>query len=171
MERVLVIGNCGVGKSTFAKQLAVHTGLPLVHLDAYYWQPNWQKPTDEQWQETLQNLLNKECWIMDGNYRSTLAERLQYADTVFFLDYSTLRALGGVFKRFLFSVFGKQHRVDAIEGCKEKIDLQFIRWVLRYRKTTRPLLYKVLQENFTGKVIVFKNRKELEDYVSFLTLA
>ena len=36
MQRILIIGNCGAGKSTFARALAEKTGLPLVHLDKLY---------------------------------------------------------------------------------------------------------------------------------------
>ena len=39
MQRVLVIGISGAGKSTFSRALAARTGLPLIHLDKEFWRP------------------------------------------------------------------------------------------------------------------------------------
>ena len=41
MQRVLVIGSPGAGKSTLSHQLAERTGLPLHHLDRMHWLPGW----------------------------------------------------------------------------------------------------------------------------------
>ncbi len=37
MKRVMVIGCCGAGKSTFSKKLGEHTNLEVIHLDQHYW--------------------------------------------------------------------------------------------------------------------------------------
>ena len=43
MERVMIIGCGGAGKSTLARKLGEKTGLPVVHLDQIWWAPgNWQ---------------------------------------------------------------------------------------------------------------------------------
>jgi len=44
MNRILIPGSGGSGKTTFTRKLAAKTGLPLHHLDTLYWQPGWQKP-------------------------------------------------------------------------------------------------------------------------------
>lgn len=36
-NRIMVIGSGGAGKSTFARELAKRTGLPLIHLDMHHW--------------------------------------------------------------------------------------------------------------------------------------
>ncbi len=84
-QRVLVDGMMGAGKSTFARALAVKTGLPLVHLDLYYWKPGWTRPSDDQWRETQRALVAADAWIIDGNYNETLDVRLESADTVVYL--------------------------------------------------------------------------------------
>ncbi|GAA5534952.1 DNA topology modulation protein FlaR [Deinococcus aluminii] len=88
MQRVLIIGSPGAGKSTLAKGLAARTGLPLIHLDDLYWekeQLGQQEVARSVWQQRLQDALDSDAWIMDGNYNSTIAMRAARADTVLFL--------------------------------------------------------------------------------------
>jgi adenylate kinase family enzyme len=85
-DRVLVDGMMGSGKSTFARALSARTGLPLIHLDLYYWKPGWARPSDDEWREQQRTLVAGEAWIIDGNYNETLPLRLERAETVVFLD-------------------------------------------------------------------------------------
>ena len=51
MQRIAVIGSgpkgyrfaYGTGKSTFSQILGKKLNLPVIHLDAYYWQGGWQE--------------------------------------------------------------------------------------------------------------------------------
>ncbi|MCC6603224.1 MAG: hypothetical protein IT327_08445 [Anaerolineae bacterium] len=85
-RRVVVTGMAGAGKSTFAKQLAAKTGLPVIHLDVHFWKPGWVAPSDSEWREVQSRLLASDAWIADGNYHETLDLRLERADTVVYLD-------------------------------------------------------------------------------------
>ncbi|MHA1520098.1 MAG: hypothetical protein ACTSRK_07935 [Promethearchaeota archaeon] len=89
MQRLLIIGSGGAGKSVCARQLASILNLPVHHLDRYFWQPNWVKTPKEEWLQQLQTLLEQDRWIIDGDYGSTLEHRLQYADAIIYLDYPT----------------------------------------------------------------------------------
>ena len=72
MQRALVIGIPGAGKSTFSRALAAKTGLPIIHLDTEFWQPDWEITPREQWRVKVAQLLERDAWIMDGNYGATL---------------------------------------------------------------------------------------------------
>ena len=85
-RRVLVTGMAGSGKSTFSRSLAAKTGLPVIHLDLYFWKPGWTAPSELDWREQQSGLLAGESWIADGNYHETLDLRLERADTVVLLD-------------------------------------------------------------------------------------
>ena len=85
-RRVIVTGLAGSGKSTFSRSLAGMTGLPLIHLDLYFWKPGWVAPSEDEWREKQMDLLAGDEWIADGNYHETLALRLERADTIVFLD-------------------------------------------------------------------------------------
>jgi adenylate kinase family enzyme len=85
-RRVVVTGLAGAGKSTLSVALAAKTGLPLVHLDLYFWRPGWVAPSESEFRERQCEVLAGEAWIADGNYDRTLDLRLELADTVVVLD-------------------------------------------------------------------------------------
>jgi energy-coupling factor transporter ATP-binding protein EcfA2 len=67
-QRIMVIGSGGAGKSTFARQLAALTGLPVIHLDRHYWRPGWERTPTAEWNGIVQALAAGASWIIDGNY-------------------------------------------------------------------------------------------------------
>ena len=76
LRRILVLGGCGSGKSTFARRLGDLTGLPVVHLDREYFSPGWVEPERESWVRRLSEIAARERWIIDGNHvRKAFAER------------------------------------------------------------------------------------------------
>ena len=82
MQRVLVIGSGGAGKSTLSAEIGERLGLPVVHLDALYWRAGWTEPDGDEWDQRVRQALDREAWVMDGNYGGTLDLRLEAADTV-----------------------------------------------------------------------------------------
>ena len=101
MKRIMIIGCPGSGKSTLSKQLAMKLKLPLVHLDQIYWKSNWQPISDELFDELLLHEVQKDEWIIDGNYSRTISMRLEACDTVIYLDYHRMTCLLGVIKRVI----------------------------------------------------------------------
>src|SRR5215470_7625258 len=99
MQKILVIGSGGAGKSTLAKRLGARLNLEVIHLDKVYWKPGWVEPPKAEWQNRVQELLNREAWIMDGNFSDTLVMRMAACDTVIFLDLARLICLWRVLKR------------------------------------------------------------------------
>ena len=99
-KKVLVIGSPGAGKSTFARELAKLTGLPLVYLDQLFWNSDRTTVPREVFDRRLEQALEKEAWIVDGNYQRTMERRLKRCDTVFFLDFPVKTCLEGVRARF-----------------------------------------------------------------------
>lgn len=131
MLRILVIGSPGAGKSTLSHQLAKRTGLPLYHLDMLHWLPGWIERDRDEAKAELAEILTQDRWIIDGNYGSILPMRLERADTVVWLDYPTPLCFGRMLKRWW------QHRgrtrPDMTEGCPERLDLEFLLYVLMFR--------------------------------------
>ena len=166
MERILIIGCGGAGKSTLARQLGEKTGLPVVHLDQHFWHPGWVESTKDEIDAKIMEELGKPRWIMDGNYNRTLPMRLQKCDTVIYLDFSRFACLMGVAKRVL-TTYGTV-RPDMAEGCPERFDLDFIKWVWNFNKTKRERYYRLLNEAEGIEKIVLKNRRMVKRFLRSL---
>lgn len=164
MKKVLVLGCCGAGKSTFSLQLAKKIHLPIIHLDQHYFRPNWQEPATDAWRNTVYELCQAEQWIMDGNYGGTLDIRSKYADTVIFLDNSTPSNLYRVIKRTL-KYHGKV-RPDLAPDCKERFDLEFLFYVLHFNQVKRPSILKRIRQHFDeNNLFILKNDAAREAYL------
>lgn len=133
MERILIIGCGGAGKSTLARQLGEKLAIPVVHLDKLFWKPGWTERSDEEFDVLLEQELEKPRWIMDGNFNRTMPQRMGKCDAIIYLDFSRFACLRGVLKRVL-TTYGKV-RPDMGEGCPERIDFEFLKWVWNFKKT------------------------------------
>ena len=167
MKRVLVIGPGGSGKSTFSRTLGEKLRLPVLHLDRFYWKSGWIKPTPEQWLNIVDQLLAQESWIIDGNFSGTLPKRIVACDTIVFLDLPTLICLMRILKRRLF--YRNRSRPDMADGCKEKLDLEFLQWVLSYSHRNRPRVVELLKQNSTSKKVVWlRSRNKVSRFLDSL---
>jgi len=141
VQRVVIVGSGGAGKSTLARTLASRTGLPVVHLDEHFWHPGWVETPSDEWRRLQRELFAPAQWIADGNYSASLDVRLPRADTVIFLDFPTWRTVPRILRRAL------GHRGEAIQaaGCPERLDLQFLMWVVNYRRRSRPRVVDAIE--------------------------
>lgn len=156
-RRILVIGCPGAGKSTFARTLQKKTGLPLYYLDMLFHRADKTTVTDEEFDEQLITILNKEAWIIDGNYLRTLSMRLEYADTVFFLDYPLSVCLDGVRSRI------GQKRED-MPWIEEEFDKEFEEWIRKFARDQKPVIEDLLG-SFGGEVYRFCSRSDAEKFL------
>ena len=145
MQRVLVIGIPGAGKSTFTRKLAERTGLPLIHLDREFWQPGWRITPREQWRAKVAALVAREAWVMDGNYGASLDLRLPRADTVAWFDYPRHVGLRRVLWRIA-TTYGRV-REDLSPGCPEKVDWEFLRYVWDFPGKERSQVVAMLAQH------------------------
>lgn len=165
MKRILVIGSGGAGKSTFATRLGQLLDLEVSHLDKFYWRPGWQKPTPEEWLQTVTELINRYSWIIDGNYSGTVELRIQRCDTIVFLDMPRLLCLWRIVKRQ--RRYRRGGRPDIAEGCLEKLDYEFVSWVWNYSRRSRPRIIELIRKNAAGKRVVWlRSNAEVEKFLS-----
>jgi adenylate kinase family enzyme len=142
MRNILLIGSGGAGKSTLARDIAKRLDLPLIHLDALYWKPGWVETSPDEWRDTVASLLQREAWVMDGNFGGTLDQRLAACDTVIFLDLPPMVCLWRVIKRRM--RYRGESRPDMRPGCPERLDVDFVLWIASYRLRRRGAVLKKL---------------------------
>jgi adenylate kinase family enzyme len=164
MKKVLVIGSGGSGKSTFSKRLGEALGIEVIHLDRLNWQPGWVETPKPELRARVEESVRRDAWIMDGNYSGTLDIRLEACDTVVFLDVPRLVCLWRVLKRVV--TYWNGGRADMAEGCDERFDLEFMRWIWTYPKQRRPKILKLLTEKARDKkVVILRTQAEIESFL------
>lgn len=166
MERIIIIGCSGSGKSTLGRQLREKLGLPLIHLDQLWWRKGWEHVTREAFDEQLDLALNMESWIIDGDFSRTIQKRIARCDTVIYLDFNRWECLWGVFQR-VFGNYGKV-RPDMAEGCPERLNWNFIKYVWNFRKNNHVLYETYLAQAKHAEKIVLKNRREVKAFLEKL---
>lgn len=167
MERIMIFGFSGGGKSTLAVELGKRLGIVPLHLDSVHWLPGWVENERENETETVAEYMKSERWIIEGNYRNVLwKERVEQCDTLVFIDVNRFTCLKNVISRY-FKHRGRT-RPDMGEGCNEKLDFEFIKWVLYDgRKKRRKNLETVRFARHLGKqVYILKNRKQINRWLS-----
>ena len=159
MKKVIVIGCPGSGKSTVSRALHDKTGIPLYHLDMMYW--NADKTTVEKsvFLERLTAVLEKNKWIIDGNYASTMELRMAACDTVVFLDYPLDVCLEGIKERR-----GKP-RSD-MPWIETEEDAEFIEFIKNYNEQQKPKVLELLEKYSDKNIVNFKSREEADAFLN-----
>lgn len=144
MKRVLVIGCPGAGKSTFVRRLRDVTGQPLYYLDMMWHKPDRTTVTREQFDARLQSILKRDAWIIDGNYARTLPQRLEYCDTVFFLDFPTDICVAGAEQR----IGVKREDMPWVE---HEFEEKFRQYIAEFSTRQRPQIIAALEDAVTHR--------------------
>lgn len=160
MSKVIVIGCPGAGKSVFSQKLSNVTHLPLYHIDMLYHKKDGTHISREKLENKLKNIFKNDDWIIDGNYQKTLEMRMKECNTIFLLDFPTDVCLEGAKSRI-----GKKR--DDLPWIEEKLDENFEQCIINFRNEKLQQIYELLDKYKENRdIIVFKSRKEADDYIS-----
>ena len=160
MQKIMIIGCSGAGKSVFARKLRDKTGLPLYYLDQIWHKPDKTNITREEFDARLLEIVQKDCWIIDGNYLRTMELRLHACDTVILLDYPTEVCLAGAAARV-----GTVH--EDLPWVEVVFDEEFRQWISGFRKEVLPKIYALLSKYGNEKnILIFKTRAEADAYLN-----
>ena len=165
--KIVIRGYSGSGKSTLARKLGEKYGIPVLHLDRVHWMANWTERGDAEMLQMVKDFMDKnESWVIDGNYSGLYQQRrLAEADTILLLLFSRFSCLYRVLKRW--RRYKGQTRPDMGEGCAEKVDAEFIRWVLwKGRTRKKRQSYAKIKAQYPEKTIVIRNQRELDALIA-----
>jgi len=161
--KIAIIGYSGSGKSTLARNLAEYYHIPVLHFDRVQFRPNWEirpQPSKEIMTKTFLDL--HKDWIIDGNYsKLSFERRMEEADVIILLLFNRISCLHRVTRRYL--KYKDSTRSDMADGCKEKLDWEFVKWILRDgRSKTARQRYQNVVSQYPEKTIVLKNQRQLD---------
>ena len=161
--KIAIMGYSGSGKSTLAQKLGEHYQCDVFHFDAVQFLPGWEvRDFDERMRLSKEFLDTHDSWVIDGTYsRFHLERRLEEADLVIVMLFNRFNSLYRVTKRYF--TYRDKTRPDMAEGCNEKLDWEFVKWVLRDgRKQKTKDLFERIQTQYADKVVVIKNQRQLD---------
>ena len=161
MNKIIVIGCPGSGKSRLSRKLRCKLEIPLWHLDMLYWNSDRTTLEKKTFLERLSAVLEKDKWIVDGNYMSTMEQRLEKCDTVIFLDFSVDDCILGVKERM-----GKPR--DDMPWIEIEEDREFIEFIKSFNDIQRPVIMDLLERYGDKNIVIFKSREEVDEFLEEL---
>ena len=165
--KIAIIGYSGSGKSTLARNLSEKYHIPVLHFDTVQFLPGWViRPEEEKKAMTKAFLDANDSWVIDGNYSKLSYERrMEEADVIVILLFNRWHCLWRVTRRYL--KYKNKTRPDMGQGCNEKLDPEFVKWVLRDgRSQSSRDRYGWVLSRYPNKTIVVKNQKQLDEVQS-----
>lgn len=163
--KIILIGCPGSGKSTLTRRMNEVLHYPVLHLDAIYHIDNTHHITRDELKEKVFTFARKhKNWIIDGNYKNSLQQRVDLADTIILLDIATEICLENAKKRTQ-----SVHQSDMAEGFDTtKINDGFLELIENFKNKILPEMMEVLNSATGKKIVILKNYQEVDDFVTHL---
>ena len=136
MQRVVIIGNSGGGKSTFARRLGARLALPVVHLDRLYYEAGWRPGDPEVFRERVAEALASDRWIVDGNFLTMAGDLiLPRADTILWLHQPRWLCLVRAVWRCI--DLPNRRRAELPPGCRDSLDPRMLAFIWTFDRVAR----------------------------------
>ena len=123
IERVVVIGTCGCGKTVFARRLARALACPHVELDALYWAPDWLPKPAADFRRLVHGAVQAQRWVVDGNYSAVRDVVWPRATTIIWLNYGFATVLARALRRTVRRII---RREPLFAGNEESVKRSFL---------------------------------------------
>ncbi len=167
MAKIIIIGCPGSGKSTMTFRLKDILNYPVLHLDKIYHIDNTTRISREELVRKVDAFAkSNNNWIIDGNYISTIEQRVKLADTVILLNLDMEICLQNAIARSK-----KDRTADMADGFDNtKIEDEFIESITKFNDNVLPKIFEILEQyKNEKKIIILKDYEEVNNFVHNLT--
>jgi len=168
--KIIILGTTGSGKTTLAKRLSHKLAIPHVELDSLFWEPGWIHVDIDTMRRAVKKTLDRETWIVDGNYSKARDLIWPKADLAIWLNYPFRTIIWHLMKRTWKNCRSKK---ELWPGCRETFSMQLLSknsilfWFLKsYWKKRRTYTTLLTPENYPNlKIVTIHSPKELETFL------
>ena len=124
-------------------------------------------------QEQQSFMVSNPSWIVEGNYTSTLEERIKEADKIIWLKVPRYLAIYRVVWRSK-KKDKQKSRPDMPESFSEKLNreyLEFLSFIWHFEENNEPKIQQLIQvANARNKLIILKTRREKQEFLTKLKI-
>ena len=163
--KIAVAGYSGSGKSTLAESLGKKYNCEVLYFDRVQFLPGWEeRGLEEKQQITLEFMDTHDSWVIDGNYsRLYWDRRMEEADLIVLMLFNRFSCLARAIRRYL--KYKGTTRPSIADGCSEKLDREFICWILHGGRTgSVKKKYRSLAEAYPNKTVIIRNQRQLDKF-------
>ena len=158
MNRLVIIGPPGSGKTTLAGTISGIKGLPVIQVDSLRFDSDGELVSQEKFDSDTAEVISADRWIVEGNHRSTLPQRCRQADEVIILDLPRRICWWRAVKRDLFPP--RRWMRNPIRGVR-------VLWI--WPPIKMPDLREIAQSNSNGeKLFHFHSQSDVDRFVECL---
>ena len=163
INKIVIVGSTGTGKTTLARQLSKTLGLTLVDLDELYWNPDWVASDIDTFRQRVDKALPDNRWVVTGNYSAIRDFVWSRSDTLIWIDYSFIRTFTQLAKRTMKSLITGEIKCN---GNREQWCMQFLS-----RRSIFLWLFKTYSKNKRQYGDIFKNQSLWPNIKTYIHLA
>ncbi len=163
MEKIVIIGSPGAGKTTLAIELSKILNIKVFHLDRLFWTRGWKRKSRDARIDVLYKIVQEKQWIIEGTYISSSEPRFEEADTIVFLDMHPSLCFSRVIKRHRKNR-GKPRR-DLPMDSTDKLTPSRMWKVLTFALADQRRLRQTLNKYESGRIIRLRSRKKVDEFL------
>lgn len=183
LKRIVIYGSPGSGKTTLAENIMEITKIVAYSLDDIFHEKNWTHMSRIEFKKRVEQLVNQETWIIDGNYSRVRSITLKKATLVLITDIHPYLILWRVILRTIarrFPILGikctplpeKVVESDAKENLIEALK-EFIPKAITFRKGRLDIILKDINCFMTyehKKIVFLRSQTEIRRFLEIITL-
>jgi adenylate kinase family enzyme len=166
VQRVLIAGSPGAGKSTLAATLARRNRLLYTELDSLFHGPGWvPRP---QFLDDVRTVVAGDRWVSEWQYDTARPLLLQRADTLIWLDFPRRTVMHRVLRRSLRRALLRQRAFnDNTEDVRGWLDPGHpIRWSWSHHEYARTRVQAAIEQRPELTVIRLRSPAEVRRWLA-----
>lgn len=165
-KKIFICGISGSGKTTLATKISNKLGHDPIYMDEHFWLKDWEQRDGADFFNLLDKFTKSDSWVLEGAIGRVIERYAPQADIVIWLNFSNFNAIYRVLKRTL-KYYGRKTRNEMADGCVERFNLSFYKWIWNYPKDKSPKIKEFFEDNNINYIEI-KNQKKLDSFFSSL---